>query len=207
MFEDVELLHRIFSDVDPPVTAEAAYLFAETEPNQESVFIAARELLQRGKVRKILISDCGPKSGYVGVVAYRRAMEDYGISSDAIDEVSMEPTDILHTLLEAQTVVRLAQSRSYRHLVVVAAPFHQQRAVITTVSVALREYPSLKIYSHPGAAQNWQERVTHSQGVLHGTRAELIAAEQERIRKYTAKGDLAPRGHILEYLCGRDERN
>ena len=206
MCEDVELLHRIFSDVDPPTTAEAAYLFAETEPNQESVFIAARQLLQCGAVRKILISDCGPKSGYVGVTAYRRAMEDYGIVSDVVDEVPMEPTDILHTLLEAETVVRLAQSRRYRHLVVVAVPFHQQRAVITTVSVALRKYPSLKIYSHPGAAQNWQERVTHSQGILAGTRAELIAAEQERIRKYTAKGDLVPRSNILEYLRQRDQR-
>jgi uncharacterized SAM-binding protein YcdF (DUF218 family) len=203
MVQAIELLHRIFSDVGPPGTAEAAYLFAETEPNQESVFMAARELLERGKVRKLLISDCRPKSGYAGVAACRRAMEEYGISAEAIDEVPMEPTDILHTLLEAETVVRLTKARGYRRLIVVATPFHQQRAVITTISVALREYPSLKIYSHPGAAQSWEETVTHSQGVLTGTRAELLAAEQERIEKYTAKGDLVARQKVLEYFRAR----
>jgi hypothetical protein len=46
--------------------------------------------------------------------------------------------------------------------------------------------------------------VTHSQGKLTGTRAELVAAEQERIEQYTAQGDLAPRGQVLEYLRTRD---
>jgi len=48
------------------------------------------------------------------------------------------------------------------------------------------------------------EVVTHSQGILTGTRAELIAAEQERIDKYTAQGDLASRAQVLEYLRTRD---
>jgi hypothetical protein len=71
------------------------------------------------------------------------------------------------------------------------------------VTAALREYPSLKLYSVPGAPQPWDEVVTHSQGTLQGTRAELIAEEQKRIDRYTAQGDLLPRESILEYLRTR----
>ena len=205
MSDHVELLLKIFSDPWPAEPVEAAYLFSETLPNQESVFAAARELLDRGRVRRLLISDCRAKSGYIGVAAWRDAMSAYGISLPCVDEVPMEPTEILHTLIEAQAVVRLAQARRYRHLIVVAAPFHQERAFVTTVSVTLREYPRLRVYSHPGAAQRWDEVVTHSQGTLRATRAELIAREQERIAAYTAQGDLAERANILQYLRRRDE--
>ena len=75
---------------------------------------------------------------------------------------------------------------------------------MTAVTAALREYPALRIYSYPGEAQPWDEVVTHSQGRLTGTRAAFIAEEQQRIEKYTAQGDLAPRSKILEYLRARD---
>ena len=91
-----------------------------------------------------------------------------------------------------------------RRLIVVSSPFHQERAFITMVTAALRQYPSLKLYSVPGAPQPWDEVVTHSQGTLQGTRAELIAEEQKRIEKYIAQGDLLPCEIILEYLRKRD---
>jgi len=206
MLDEAELLLRIFSDVEPVDGAAAAYLFAETEPNQDSVFAVARELLDCGAVRKLLISDCRAKSGYPGAAAWRDAMANCGIPADVVDEVPTEPTEILHTLIEARAVVRLAHARRYRHLIVVAAPFHQQRAVMTTVSVTLREYSRLKIYSRPGAAQRWDEVVTHSQGTLQATRAELIGEERRRIETYTAQGDLAAQADILEYLRRRDEK-
>lgn len=205
MLDEAELLLRIFSDAGPSGTAEAAYLFAQTQPNQDSVFAAARELLDRGAMRKILISDCRAKSGYPGAAAWRAAMADYGISPDAVDEVPMEPTEILHTLIESQAVVRFAKAQGYERLIVVSSPFHQERAFITVVTAALREYPSLKVYSLPGEPQSWDEVVTHSQGVQESTRAEWIAAEQQRIETYTAKGDLVERNKVLDYLRRRDE--
>jgi len=205
MLDETELLLRIFSDAGPSGTAAAAYLFAQTQPNQDSVFAAARELLDRGAMRKILISDCRAKSGYPGAAAWRAAMADYGISPDAVDEVPMEPTEILHTLIESQAVVRFAKAQGYERLIVVSSPFHQERAFITVVTAALREYPSLKVYSLPGEPQSWDEVVTHSQGVQESTRAEWIAAEQQRIETYTAKGDLVERNKVLDYLRRRDE--
>jgi hypothetical protein len=202
--EQIELLLRIFADVRPAGIADAAYLFAETEPNQESVFLAARELIERQRVRRLLISDCTPKSGYIGAAAYRAAMIETGISADMIDEVPMEPTEILHTRIESDATVRCAKARGYERLLVVAAPFHQERAFMSMVTAVLRKYPSLKVYSHPGEPQPWDEVVTHSQGKLQGTRAELIAEELRRIETYTTQGHLAPRTAVLDYLRIRD---
>lgn len=204
MLEATELLLRILADVRPSGVVEGAYLFGQTQPNQESVFATGRELAEQGRVQKLLISDCSPKSGYLGAAACRQAMIESGIPAGMIEEVPMEPTEILHTLIESQKVVRFARAQGYRRLIVVSSPFHQERAFMTMVTVALREYPSLKLYSIPGAAQRWDEIVTHSQGKLRGTRAELIAEEQKRIEKYTAQGDLLPRAQILEYLRKRD---
>jgi hypothetical protein len=204
MSEDLELLLRILADTRPAGIVEGAYLFAQTEPNQESVFRAGRQLLDQGYAARLLISACGPKSGYVGAAACRQAMVESGIPGPAIDDVPMEPTEILHTLIESQKLVRFAKTRNYQRLIVVSAPFHQERAFMTVVTVALREHPCLKVYSYPGAPQPWDEVVTHSQGKLRGTRAELIAEEQKRIEQYAAQGDLAPRAEILKYLRARD---
>ena len=204
MLETTELLLRILADVRPSGVVEGAYLFAQTQPNQASVFATGRELAEQGRVQKLLISDCSPKSGYPGAAACRQAMIESGIPAGMIAEVPMEPTETLHTLIESQKVVRFARAQGYRRLIVVSSPFHQERAFMTMVTVALREYPSLKLYSVPGAPQPWDEVVTHSHGKLRGTRAELIAEEQKRIEKYTTQGDLLPRETVLEYLRTRD---
>jgi hypothetical protein len=204
MDEHVELLLRLLCDVLPK-QADAAYLFVETERNLESIFHAGRQLADDRRTGRLLISDCSPKSGYVGTEAFREAMKQSGIPAVAIEEVPMEPTPILHTLIEAQAVVHHAKARGYQSLVVIAAPFHQERAFITTASVAIRIYPELKLYSLPGRGLAWDEVVTHSQGVDRKTRLAWLAAEYERIEKYTAKGDLLPRARILEYLRRRDD--
>jgi len=204
VLEATELLLRILADVRPSEAVEGAYLFAQTEPNQQSVFVAGRALIEEGHARKLLISDCPPKSGYLGVAAYRQAMIESGIPAETIVEVPMEPTAILHTKIESQKVVQFAKTQGYRRLLVVSSPFHQERAFMAMVTAALREYPSLKLYSVPGAPQPWDEVVVHSQGKLCGTRAELIAEEQKRLDHYTAQGDLVPRTQILQYLRKRD---
>lgn len=203
--EQRELLLRIFADIRPSEIADAAYLFAETEPNQQSVFIAARNLVEQKRVRRILISDCAPKSGYMGAAAYRAAMIAAGIPAEVIAEVPMEPTEILHTAIEADRTIQFVKTKGYERLLVVSIPFHQERAFMSVVTAVLREHPSLKVYSHPGEPQPWDEVVTHSQGNLRGARAALIGEEQKRIETYTAQGYLLSRSAILEYLRTRDQ--
>jgi uncharacterized SAM-binding protein YcdF (DUF218 family) len=205
MFHQEELLTRIFCDTLPSVTADGAYLFGQTEDNQESVFLSAQELVAHAFVRRILISDAQPKSGYPGGQAWRRALMGLGISSRIIEEVPVEPTPTLNTLIEAESLMQHAKNKNYSSIIVVATPFHQERAFMTAVSVAIRDYSELCLYSYPGRALSWDEQVAHSQGTVVATRAELIWGEQGRIRKYQKKGDLAAYSQVLAYLRKRDK--
>ncbi|MFH2067017.1 MAG: hypothetical protein ABIK15_17590 [Pseudomonadota bacterium] len=79
------------------------------------------------------------------------------------------------------------------------------RAFMTAVTLALEEFPELRIYSFPGSALSWQAEVTHSQGKLKADRRSLIHEELLRIAVYQDKGDLALFDPVLQYLNQRDE--
>ncbi len=202
LFESEILLHRVFCDGLPAI-APAAYLFGQTPDNEESVFGKAEELIQDHRVERILIPGTGPMSGYPGMAVWQARLGQR-ISPRQIEPVPTPPTDMLNTLNEAEAVVRHAKAQGYESLLVVAAPFHQQRALMTTVSVVLKEHPTLRVYSAPGHPLDWQETVVHSQGTVQATRLDLIAGELERIEKYGRKGDLLGRSQVLQYLQERD---
>ena len=123
---------------------------------------------------------------------------------EQIEGVNNKETSMLNTLIESEALIRFAKQHGYRSLFVVAPPFHQLRALMTAVTVALREYPELLIYSYPSVAMPWQEEVVHSQGTLKAKRRDLIQEELERIEKYQGKGDLALFEQVLNYLNKRE---
>ncbi|WP_187263844.1 YdcF family protein [Pontibacter beigongshangensis] len=202
-----ELIIRTLCDTLPAAPADGHFLYGQTPDNEASVFAAAHQLLAREQPGRILFLDTDPMSGYGGFRNWREKLLDQGIPDDSLVPVPPVPRDtgILHTLIEAQSVVALARERRFKSLVVTAAPFQQPRAFMTAVTVALQQYPALRIYSCPGQAMPWQEEVVHSQGTVSGTRAALIAGEVERIRLYQAKGDLASVPDVLQYLNRRDK--
>ncbi len=198
-----QLLIRVLCDTPPPAVTDGAYLFAQTSDNQESVFAAAGQLLTAMLTRRVLLPHTEPMSGYPGFRAWQQALHGQGIGDLQIEGVTGIASNLLHTLIEAEALVRFAKLRGYRSLYVVAPPFHQPRAFMTAVTVARREYPDLQLYSQPGAALPWGAEVVHSQGQTRGVRSELIGGELERIRKYHAQGDLASVEDVLEYLNRR----
>jgi len=205
MHTAIELLTRILCDPTPLTPAYAAYLFCTTEDNQPSVFQAAAEVLQQAQATRILILESEPMSGYPGDHQARQRMMHFGIPQDAVDGVPLKRVESINTLVEAQALIDFARDRSVASLIVVSPPFHQLRAFMTTVTVALKEYPDISIYSRTGFALPWLETVVHSQGTLTAARRQLIQEEVARIATYQAKGDLAPFEAVLEYLDRRKE--
>ena len=55
---------------------------------------------------------------------------------------------------------------------------------MTSVTVAIKNYPGLLIYGYTGKSLPWLDNVVHSQGTTSGTRKDLIKSEFERILKY-----------------------
>jgi len=200
----IEIIFRTLCDPFSDIQADAAYLFGQTSKNQEAVFETGIDLIKRDRVDKLLIPDSPPRGGYPGYDAWYQALIAYGLDGSKIIGIPTGSYPNLNTLVEAQTLVRYAQEKEMTNLFVVAPPFHQPRAFMTTVTVALAEFPELRIYNRVGTALPWNENVTHSQGTLRAPRSELIQHELERIERYQHKGDLATADEILTYLNWRD---
>lgn len=200
-----ELLTRVLCDTRPQHPVDAAYLFCTTPGNQASLNQAARALIHQSIAARILILNAPPLSGYPGVTHCQNQLQASGVAPELIETVPLDETPSLNTLIESQALIAHAKAHALRSLVVVAPPFHQLRAFMTAVTVALRQYPSLAIYSFPGAALSWTRETTHSQGALTASRRQLIAEEFARIRTYQQKGDLAGFQEILAYLDRRND--
>ncbi|MFO7557130.1 MAG: hypothetical protein R6W88_18195 [Desulfobacterales bacterium] len=204
MNDTIELLTRVLCDQRPKHPTNGAYLYCQTRSNQQSIFQTAQFLLNNTYTYRILILNTKAKSGYPGFTEWKQNLKQLGISEEQIEGVINKETSMLNTLFESEAIIRFAKQHSYHSLFVVAPPFHQLRAFMTAVTIALREYPELLIYSYPGVAMSWQEEVIHSQGVLKAKRHNLIQEELERIEKYQGKGDLASPEQVLSYLNKRE---
>ena len=200
-----ELLTRVLCDTSPSFKVDGAFLFSQTENNQESVFITATQLVKDALVSKILLMKTSPMSGYPGYLNWKEELETKGISEWELEGVPSSETTSLNTLIESRALIRFSKLNGYKTLFVVSSPFHQLRALMTAVTVAIQEYPALRIYSKPGSALSWPETVRHSQGTLSGTRSKLVWSEMERIEKYQKKGDLGTFDSVLTYLDLRDQ--
>jgi len=204
MNDTIELLTRTLCDLRPKNPTNGAYLYCQTRSNQQSIFQAAQFLLDNSLTYKILILNTNAKSGYPGFTEWKHQLQQFGLSAEQIEGVVNKESSMLNTLIESEAIIRFARQHSYQSLFVVAPPFQQLRAFMTSVTVAIREYPELLIYSYPGVAMSWQEEVIHSQGTLKAKRRDLIKEELERIEKYQRKGDLTTPEQVLGYLNKRE---
>ncbi len=204
MNEELELATRTYSDNLPVRSIDLLYLFGQTSDNEQSVFAAASRYIEESGKAKFLIVDSGPISGYPGFDSWFGKLRDLGVSKENIIGIPVGELSSLNTLIEAELLVRFARSQDYHSIGIIAASFHQLRAFMTSISVALREYPQLKLFSYPGAPLPWNQEVVHSQGTEKGTRSEILCAEFGRIIRYQDKGDILPLGEILNYLKCRD---
>lgn len=203
MDNSLELIIRTLYDTQPKDLTSGAYLYCQTESNQQSLFQTAFSYLTNSRNSKILILQTNAKSGYPGFSEWKYKLQKTGCPIERIEGVEIDDTFSLNTLIESEALIRFAKQKGYPSLFVVAPPFQQLRAFMTSVTVALREYPELSLYSYPAVAMPWQEEVVHSQGTLKATRSELIHMEFERINKYQKKGDLASFEEVLTYLNNR----
>lgn len=198
-----ELLFKVFSDPYP--VCDAAYLYATTEENQDSVVDKGIELLNNGTIKELWIADSGPKSGYLGIDIWRNLLLERGVPREKIKGIDTREYDMLNTYIEAFEVIRYAKAQRISSLLIVSAPFHQLRAFSTIVTAVLREHPELKVFSQAGLPLPWHENASHSQGTLVGNREDFIYSELERIDKYHKKGDLAALEDVIDYLNTRDD--
>merc|ERR1712187_1075408 len=141
----------------------------------------------------------GPLHGFSATPYLLDKLRAAGIGENSVELVDFDHSGMIHTLVEAETVVRHVKKKGWKSLAIVAPAFHLVRAALTTASVALREYPELQLVPYAGSPLIWEEASAHSQGMV-GVRAEFLKSELTRIERYSRKGDIAPLRDLEEYF-------
>lgn len=195
----IEIQTRIFSD-NQRKFSQAGYVYAQTIDNQISGLIAAGRLLENAVIEKIAIVDGETDHGATGYLWCKDKLCAMEIYAEKIEKIEMPKNVGINTLSESEYLISHAKNMGWRSIYISTAPFHQLRALMTCISVAIKIYPELRIYSAPGTYQNWNEYAIHSQGVVGDTRKNLLSFEIAAIARYTKKGDILSADKILKYL-------
>eukprot|EP00929_Paragymnodinium_shiwhaense_P108745 TRINITY_DN75078_c0_g1_i1.p1 TRINITY_DN75078_c0_g1~~TRINITY_DN75078_c0_g1_i1.p1 ORF type:complete len:301 (+),score=74.43 TRINITY_DN75078_c0_g1_i1:60-962(+) len=190
---------------------EAVYLFHQLDANVDSSVAATAELIRQEPRTIVLVTDVHnerlgkPLTGDFGSAPLLlEKLQAAGVGRQQIELVDFDHSGMIHTLIEAETIVRHAKRRGFRSLAVLAPAFHLLRSAMTTASVAMKEYDDLRVYPLAGVPLSWQEASQHSQGMAASTRAAFINTELSRIHAYTEKGDIAAWEQIEEFFARCD---
>lgn len=146
------------------------------------------------------------KQGKAPKIVFSGNITDYDYGSFPFAEVlprmleaGVPEDDIIHedkslnTREQAVEVVRMAQEREWKKLILVASHEHQYRAYLTFLREVLDSKSGITLYNAPARNLDWFV----DKG--WGTRFERLEAEILRIEKYTEMGHLANAQEVIEY--------
>lgn len=179
---------------------DSMYLFGVTSDNENSTFISARKLLDKGLTERVLIDNMPPQNGFSGFSEWSKKLSElYGIHPQGLD---IDTSKGYNTLTEAESLVRYSSKENLNSLYLITPPFHLLRAFMTTSSVAIREDPGVNFFAYGGAEQDWNQVMEYHLWVT-SRRIDSIKSEIERIKKYQAKGDIESTKKIMDYIVHR----
>ena len=146
------------------------------------------------------------KQGKAPKIVFSGNITDYDYGSFPFAEVlprmleaGVPEDDIIHedkslnTREQAVEVVRMAQERGWKKLILVASHEHQYRAYLTFLREVLDSKSGITLYNAPARNLDWFV----DKG--WGTRFERLEAEIMRIEKYTELGHLANAQEVIDY--------
>ena len=154
-------------------------------------FRKAVSLYKQGKAPKIVFSGNITDYDYGSfpfAEVLPRMLEAGGPEDDIIHEDKS-----LNTREQAVEVVRMAQERGWKKLILVASHEHQYRAYLTFLREVLDSKSGITLYNAPARNLDWFV----DKG--WGTRFERLEAEILRIEKYTEMGHLANAQEVIDY--------
>jgi hypothetical protein len=150
------------------------------------------------------------KKGYASTVVFSGGITDYSYGSYPFEdclpkllELGIKREDIIHeskslnTKEQAVNVNTLAMEQGWKRLVLTASPYHQCRAYLTFLK---NISPGIVLMNIPSDNLSWFGKEDW------GSRFDLLEQEQERIEKYTAKGDLATVDEAIKYQKWKEKQ-
>lgn len=154
-------------------------------------FRKAVSLYKQGKAPKIVFSG--------NITDYDYGSYPFAEVLPRMLEAGVPEEDIIHedkslnTREQAVEVVRMAQERGWKKLILVASHEHQYRAYLTFLREVLDSKSGITLYNAPARNLDWFVNKGW------GTRFERLEAEILRIEKYTEMGHLANAQEVIDY--------
>ena len=154
-------------------------------------FRKAVSLYKQGKAPKIVFSG--------NITDYDYGSYPFAEVLPRMLEAGVPEEDIIHedkslnTREQAVEVVRMAQERGWKKLILVASHEHQYRAYLTFLREVLDSKSGITLYNAPARNLDWFV----DKG--WGTRFERLEAEILRIEKYSEMGHLANAQEVIDY--------
>ena len=187
MITDREIIMAIV-DNDCLTSSDAAILL---EGDGFFRFKKAVDLYNRGLVKKIVFSGNIIDKDY-GSFPFEE-VKPFIINGGVPEEDLIHEDKSLNTREQAVEIVKMAKRHGWKRLALVASHEHQYRAYLTFLREVLDTKSGIILYNAPVRNLNW----FIDSG--WGQRFDRLAAEIERIEKYSALGHLANAQEVIEY--------
>jgi uncharacterized SAM-binding protein YcdF (DUF218 family) len=153
------------------------------------------------------------KNKYAPVIVFSGEIDnpDYGSYPSrkimpALQKKGVAKKDILHeyrsqnTREQAIEVIKMAISKEWKRLILVASHYHQYRAFLTFLKVIKENNSDIKIYNVPARQLDWFVETGW------GKRIELLQNEFNKIEQYYKNGHIATFSEALEYQKWKEEQ-
>lgn len=154
-------------------------------------FSKAVDLYKRGMAKKIVFSGNIIDKDY-GSFPFEE-VKPFILEGGVPEEDLIHEDVSQHTREQAVEVVKMALANGWKKLALVASHEHQYRAYLTFLREVLDTNSGLILYNAPVRNLNWF--VDSGWGI----RYERLAAEFERIERYSSMGHLATANEVVEY--------
>ena len=195
-------LYQMVMHDQRPSFVHGIYLFVEHEDNEDSSFKGVIELIDKNAAAEIFLMNHGKYAGSPGYMHWHEKLEKY-VGSGRIRPIRIDNPLGINTMSESIALLRYAYEEKRKSFYLVAPPFHILRAFMTAASVAIRHGSEINFFAYPGAPQDLNKSVKHSQGKGPFPRWKWFELELESIRTYSSQKDLEPIQRIIQYMNNR----
>ncbi len=144
------------------------------------------------------------ETGYPGYETWSSALQGWGVPAAQIvpcgtDDFTPDGKS-QHTRSEADSFVRLARARAWRHGLAICAPFHALRVMLSLVQSMKEIGYEYRVDPIMPQMTDWTRRAYHSQGQKQLPRHQHIAEEWSRIPRYQQTGFIGSFTELKNYL-------
>lgn len=170
-------------------------------------------LLEGDGLNRILSAADLYRAGFADKIVFSGGITDYGYGSFPF---SMAYTEFIHAGIPTQAiihesnsqntkeqaieVIKLANFKGWRKLILVASHYHQYRAYLTFLKEIISTKSNILLYNAPAKDLSWFEETGW------GKRFDLLDDEFDRIEKYTQLSHLSSIKEAIEYQKWKEQQ-